>query len=485
MERAVLHRRDTKVMKRVKELLGKERWVEPLAPSGSSCIAYPGSYREACSSLGYHFALGCGAGGAGQRAQRTFAPGSETFMKRAAFSSPLRVLETGRSAAGMKLVLLPVSYELQVFQAIEILRSAGLEPLAGDRGRRDPAVIAGGSFTLSNPALLAPFADAVVVGDGEGAMGWIAGCISAGMGKEEIVERLAEEPHVITAQKDPDGCGYSRAPADALPVCSLYVTHESVFRDMFLVEVMRGCPHACGFCVMPSARSREETTFMPARKVLERIPGWVKRVGLVGASVLDHPEIDGVLEELNRRSVEIGMSSMRATKLSEGRARMLAKGGVATATLALDAPSERIRRIVRKPVTRDHVLRAAGNLGRAGVKKVKLYVLVGFADESEEDYRELAATGRELASLAGLSISLAPVVPKRRTALEEMPFVSKKKYRAAVDFLKKRLKGKAALRPRSYRIALREYRLGRMGFGEARELAEEEKGRGAAAVLHH
>ena len=457
-------------MKNLRDILKKETWSRQLAPAGSLCVAYPGGYREAVSSLGYHFVLGCGGALGARRAQRTFAPGAEAMMRSSRLCPPLRMIESERSVASSRAVFISVAYELQLKHVVDILERSGLEALRGRRKPQDPAVLIGGACTMSNPALLAPVADAVVVGDGEGIINSIAAGISEGRAKPDILQDLKTRPSVIVGEHNLDSFEFGCAPADALPVCSLFVSPVSVFKNMFLVELMRGCPHACAFCIMASGRSRAKPVYVPAQKVLESIPGSAARVGLVGASVLDHPEIDLILEELGRRSVELGLSSMRAARLSEKRAAMLAAAKVITATVALDSPSERIRKKIKKPASRKHVLAAAINAKKAGIKKLRLYALVGFEGEEEKDYAELADTCRELGSILPTTVSLAPVVPKRFTPLEEAPFMDRRAYRSVLRFIKGRVKGSAAIKAESCRTALGEYELSHLDYGGAHDL---------------
>jgi len=458
-------------MRKTDSLLRNERWVRPCSPVNALCAAYPGSYKEASSSLGFHFALTCG-GSATLRAERTFSPAREPLMKASGLSSPLRTLESGRGAAGVMAIFLSVAYEPQVFQVIEILRACGIGVLKEERNERDPLVIAGGACTLSNPDLLVPFADAVVAGDGEGILGELAAGVLRGAGREEVLERLGRCGAAIMGEESLASYELAQAPLDALPASSAYVTPGAVFSRMFLVEVMRGCPHACAFCIMASRRTRRKTQFVPARRVLDAVPGWAARVGLVGASVLDHPEIDEILAALNERGVELGLSSMRAGRLDRARAGRLAAGGLKAATVAIDAPSERIRARIRKPSRREDVVAAAVNVKEAGIRKLRLYALVGFEGEEEKDHAELADTCRELSSILPLTVSLGPVVPKRFTPLEAMEFVEKKRYEACVAFLKNRLKGAGVINAESWRGARQEYLLGRCGVEEARRLPE-------------
>jgi radical SAM superfamily enzyme YgiQ (UPF0313 family) len=177
------------------------------------------------------------------------------------------------------------------------------------------------------------------------------------------------------------------------------------------------------------------------------------------------------MESLAARRVELGLSSMRAGRITEKRARLLAMGKVSTVTVAVDAPSERIGRSIKKPVRREDLVGAAKTIRAAGMRKMKLYALVGFEGEEDEDYRELADLCRELSSVVRLTVSIGPVVPKRFTALENMPIMPRRDYRRCIDFLRRRLAGRAAIRAGSYRTAEAEHRLNRLDAAGAESLA--------------
>jgi len=415
----------------------------------SLCCAYPGSYAEGSSSLGFHFVLTCGGtdSSVGERSRtikmdRIFVPFDFRTAKEGRGEFSFRTMDFKRTIGTFQGLFFSVAYEMQILSLLGMLKSCGINVFSKKRGRHDPLIVVGGACTLSNPELFVPFADAVVVGEGEGVLEEIIRMLNGGVEKEEIIRQLRRINRVITEENDIDKLKERKnVLQDFSPVSSAYVTPFSVFKDMFLVEMMRGCPHSCEFCIMSSKGNWGRVRYVDEKIVLDTIPSWVKRVGLVGASVLDHPGIETILEKLADAGLQVGVSSMRAKKLDERKAHLLAKCGLKVATVALDAPSERIRVRIRKPGSFDDVINAAKNAKRAGIKKMRLYCLAGFDGETQRDYEELKDFCRAISEILPVHLLVSPVVPKRFTPLEKMEFMPEDKWQNFVRFLKTSIKG--------------------------------------------
>ena len=91
---------------------------------------------------------------------------------------PLRSLESGRAADEFDVWAFTISWEMDYFNVVEMLRQAGIPPLAADRqairrqwdGSPWPLLIAGGPGVTMNPEPMAPFFDAILIGEGEEAV---------------------------------------------------------------------------------------------------------------------------------------------------------------------------------------------------------------------------------------------------------------------------------------------------------------------------
>ncbi len=414
-------------------------------------LLYPGTYAESASALGMHFIIGAVRAAPGCSAGRVLATDGRARPA---------TLEEGAPLSSLPVVLVSAGWELMVGPLAETLRRASIPPLRSDRDETHPLIVAGGALTISNPDLLTPIADVVLRGDGEEATRVLLDRLTAG----------ADRRGVLDALLDLDGTAEgTRATCDDgdLPARSAFVTPRSALSSMHLVEVMRGCPHGCSFCIMSRRRSGRRARYVPLQAVLDAVPSTVRRVGLVGPSVLEHPRIEDILGALRDRSLEVGISSTRADRIDDSLASLLAALGLRTLTVALDGASEGIRSRIGKRVKVADVMRAARTARGHGIRRLKLYVMLGFEGEVDADVEELASTCLELASMTSLTVSAGPVVPKKATALEAMPFVRRRIYDSRIRLLRRALGGRARIDAVPWREARDEALLSRMGRDEA------------------
>jgi radical SAM superfamily enzyme YgiQ (UPF0313 family) len=203
--------------------------------------------------------------------------------------------------------------------------------------------------------------------------------------------------------------------------------------------------------------------------VLALIPPDARRVGLVGAAVTDHPGLPKILQGIVEEGREVGISSLRADRLTDEIVGLLKRGGYRTLTTAADGASERMRDIIQRKTKERHLLRAA-QLARAhGMSQFKLYTMLGVPGETDDDIDELGRFALELAKIAGrMALGIAPFVAKRKTPLDGAPFESIEVLEARLARLRAAVKGRVALRPTSPKWAWVEYRLAQGGFAAGR-----------------
>src|SRR5262249_52385927 len=134
----------------------------------------------------------------------------------------------------------------------------------------------------------------------------------------------------------------AQASDGSLPARSQIVTANTELRSMFLIEPERGCSRGCHYCVMRRTTNGGMRTVAPEQG-LELIPQWATRVGFVGAAVTDHPRIAELLETVTARGREVGVSSLRADRLTARLVAALKAGGARGLTVASDGASQRLR----------------------------------------------------------------------------------------------------------------------------------------------
>jgi radical SAM superfamily enzyme YgiQ (UPF0313 family) len=249
-----------------------------------------------------------------------------------------------------------------------------------------------------------------------------------------------------------------------LPAYSQIRTAETELTNMFLIEPERGCHRGCTYCVMRRSTNGGMRIVAPSR-VLELIPADAQRVGLVGAAVTDHPGLPEILHGLVTAGREVGISSLRADRLTDEIVGLLKRGGYRTLTTASDGASERMRTIIDRKTKERHLLHAAQLCRDHGLKQLKLYMMLGLPGETMDDIDELARFSLELAAVAPrLALGIAPFVAKKNTPLDGSPFESIEIIDAKLTRLRARLRSRVTIRPTSAKWAFIEYRLAQGGF---------------------
>ena len=149
--------------------------------------------------------------------------------------------------------------------------------------------------------------------------------------------------------------------------------------------------------------------------------------------------------------VKFSLSSVRADGLGEEVVEFLRSSGIRTLTLALEAPSERLRRAACKNLKSTDFLAAVERCARFGINKLKVYLIVGWPGETDEDYDELETFLGRMAeardqglALAGkmksremvISISATSLVPKPFTPMQWAPMASEADLKLRLDRVK-------------------------------------------------
>ena len=433
-------------------LLAAERGTLWKEAEARVALVYPSPYRAAMSSLGYQQIYRVLHGLPGVAADR-------------AMQDVPRTLEEDRPVGSYPMLAYSVAYELEIAGVIETLERASIPPLVADRDARHPLVVGGGPLTFSNPAPLAPFCDVIVLGEGEELIAELVRVArDASFVRERVWAALAGRPGFYLPSHG-EAVPHVAAADDALlPARSVIATPNTELADMFMTEAARGCSRGCTYCVMRRS-TNGGMRIVPRAAIIGGIPADARRVGLVGAAVTDHPEIAGIVRDVVDGGREVGISSLRADKLTDELVGLLARGGYRTLTVAADGASERMRRVVERSTRAEHLIRSAEFAATHRLHTLKVYMMLGVPGETDADVDELVQLSRELAAVhPRVAYGLAPFVAKRNTPLDGAPFAGIEVVEARLERLRSGLRaaglaGKVEVRPTSARWAWVEYML--------------------------
>lgn len=424
------------------------------------------------SSLGYQviYKILNQLGHLGIAAERAFLPDSVSSFQDARV--PLFTYETERIVGQAPAVLFSVAYELELTGLFTCLELASLPVLREHRTHRHPLVICGGPLTFSNPIPLGPFADIVVMGEAEEVLPrLIENLLLANWGQEseharnELLHSLSQEVGLwipkIHGEQLPK---VAQCDNQLLPATSAILTPHTELRSMFLIEPERGCSRGCTYCVMRRS-TNGGMRLVPLEKMKTLLPEGITRVGLVGAAVTDHPKLPQILQHIvEERGLEVGISSLRADRLTDDIVKWLSKGGYRTLTVASDGASEKLRQDIDRKTKEKHLIRAAELAKTYGMRTLKVYMMVGLPGEIQEDLDELIRFTKELGKIVKTAIGVAPFVAKRNTPLDGTPFAGIKEIERRLQYIRKGLGAAAEIRPTSARWAWVEYILAQGGM---------------------
>jgi radical SAM superfamily enzyme YgiQ (UPF0313 family) len=450
-------------------------------------LVYPNRYEAAMSNLGFLTIYARVNARADAVCERAFLPrertggkvlhgGNKRPMPRgepAGRGLPLTTLESSRPLSDFDVVAFSLSYENDLLHLPSLLAAGGVPPLRADRAagkpprrRERPLVLAGGFAASLSPEPAGTVADAVVVGDGERAVGSILDLGSPRPADDGYLKELAAIPGLfvpagylpeydLRAGKglSPPGRFAGLAPRPGFPARVVRETisleefppalpvlaEDAELGRMALVETSRGCPKRCGFCAAAHAcPDFREVPLAFVRATVDAL--WPHRttVGLVGAAVLDWRHFRVLSKEILSHGGSVSPASVRADLVDKEIAGILSASGHRTVSLAPEAGSEELRTRMGKRVADEVFFSAARTLARAGIVSVKLYFLCGIpgagaGEEVEGTVDFLAALRREvlreaksIGRMGTVTAVLSPFVPKPFTPLQWAPMAPEK-----------------------------------------------------------
>lgn len=470
---------------RAKKILSRETGTlyKPSDAKLRIALVFPNTYKLGMSNLGFQTIYRIFNEIPDVVCERAFLPEPEDLQEFRRTKTHLFSLDTQTPLREFDVVAFSVTFEMDAIYLLEILDLAGISLHSADRTSEEPLVIAGGPAVTINPEPLSPFVDAFAIGEGEEMCHEITENIVANFDADRVqrIKKLAEVtsvyvPILYQTETNPDGT-VSRItalenaplpvqkrvvkPLDQYEATSLIITPDTEFGEIRLTEVARGCARGCRFCV--ASHAYRPARFRSTEGVLRSIDRFPKqedssvRIGLIGSSVSDNPQIALICKELISRGFQITASSLRADSLGPELAEELAHGGQLTATIAPEAGTDRLRNVIGKHIPEDEFFRVIHELVKFGIERVKLYYMLGLPTETDEDADAIADLSLRLwdhSGLKRLTIGVSPFVPKSFTPFQWHPMED-------LQVLNKRLK--------SIQKAVRRIHNVEVSFGSPRE----------------
>ncbi len=368
----------------------------------------------------------------------------------------LATLESGRRVCDFDLLALSISFETDYLNLPRLFALIGIPARSAERGGGAPLVMAGGPAMFLNPEPVADFIDLCLIGEAEEMLPEflaVYGPAHDVVPRAELLNEVAREVAgaYVPAHYEPTFAGprlvdhgYS-GPArqiverrliwdlNRFPTSTRVLSDEAVFGDMVMVEASRGCQWGCRFCAA-GFMYRPIRTRSPENLAQAVADGLRHRstIGLVGAEMASVPGVAQLAAQAMAAGGRLSPSSLKADCVTPQLADALSRGGTRSATIAPEAGSERMRRVINKNLTEADILRAAEMMVDRGVDHLKLYFMIGLPSETDADVHAIADLVESIRARLGagaqgphrvgrVTISVNPFVPKPWTPFQWDP----------------------------------------------------------------
>jgi len=441
----------------------------------SIALVYPNTYAVGMSNLGFQTIYEHLNALPDAVCERVFLPDPEDSDEYARTGTEPFALESLRPLRDFDVIGFSVTYEGDYINVLRLLRMAGIAVRAADRGPGEPLILMGGVCAFSNPEPMSPFMDAIAVGEGEELVAEIVEAYKAcrddgreGL-KPRVIDRLKTLRGIyVPAAYDVDytkdgtiGAVTPREPGvpalvvkrrlrdvNRFETRSSLKTPKAEYGHMALLEVGKGCGRGCRFCLEGQVyRPVRHRSLESLRESVAQIAKESKRVGLVGACVSDYPWIGDLMKMLEEYGVEVSISSLRADSLTEDLVAALNRGGHRTLTMAPEAGTERLRRVIRKVITDEQLYAACDLLRKYGIPNLKCYFMIGQPTETMEDVEAIPDLARRMLErlrvpgpdghpFGKLTLSVSSFVPKPWTPFQWAPFDEPRDLEAKLEAIK-------------------------------------------------
>lgn len=442
------------------------------------CLVYPNRYNIAMGNLGFQVVYEIFDRHPGVVCERAFLPDEEDapLIERGG----LRSLESQTPVQDFDVVAFSISFETDYWHVVRLLDLIGVALTTRERDGKGPLVMAGGPAVFLNPEPLAEFIDLFLIGEAEEMLPEFLNVVcesrtAAISGQPSAVRTLlwncaaSVTGAYVPAFYEPvyDGAVLAdlkyNGPGDArverrliwdlnkFPTVTRVLSDDAVFGDMILVEASRGCQWGCRFCAAGYMYRPIRTRGVDALEESVRAGLQHRRtIGLVGAEMASVPGVDGLAEIAADAGGRLSPSSLKADCVTPRLAAALARSRNRSATIAPEAGSERMRRVINKNLSEADILRAADLLVGEGVQDLKLYFMVGLPTEEDDDVVAIAELTAQVRArlcdaerarrrVANITVSVNPFVPKPWTPFQWDPMESIPSLKRKLALLRRQL----------------------------------------------
>lgn len=429
-------------------------------------LAYPDTYEIGMSNLGIQILYHIINQQNDALAERVFAPWPDfenllsTCLEhsRETNNCLLSTLESYKPLKDFDVIGFSLGHELTYTNIIAMLKLGGIPLRSSERGEKDPLILGGGPCAF-NPEPVADFFDFFVIGEAEEAIVEIADALRKTPNDSRLarLQTLSTIPGVYVPKINKMVSKRYIKNLDLSPYpLSPIVPFIEAIHDRAVLEIMRGCKWGCKFCqagwtYRPVREKSLETLLSQAEELIQNT-GY-EELSLISLSTSDHSRIEELAKTLARncesRRINISLPSMRTNTFSVRLAKEISRVRPSGITLAPEAGTQRLRDVIGKNMSEEHILEGVRSAFSEGIESIKLYFMLGLPTETEEDLLGICALSQKILLLgkgytrrAHITVNLATFVPKPHTPLQWERQISTEETLEKQRFIKRNLRVK-------------------------------------------
>ncbi len=394
-------------------------------------MAFPGIYSFSMSSLGYLWMF------------KTLDETEGINVERICSDTD----KTQYNVSDVKLFGFSFSFDMDFLTIFSMLEKYNI-PLKSNEREGFPLIFAGGPVVSANPEPYKNFFDFFIIGDGEDVNLQAANICRENQDKpkKEVLKLLSQIEGIyvpIFPQK-------VKKLTKKLTECiyTPLLSSDAFFKDTFILEMSRGCANRCGFCLASYLNLPLRcVNYDELLKTIDLGLSHTNKIALLGAQISAHPHFHEVCKYIydkmqSGEKIEMSVSSLRVDAVSDDVVKTLVAAGQKNSTLAIEAGSNRLRKVINKNLNEEQIFNAVKIARNNGLKGLKFYGMLGLPTETQDDLEAIITLAKRLKKENkgfDISFGFSSFVPKPNTPFQWFGREYTKSLEEKSNFIKKEL----------------------------------------------